>query len=125
MNSAFELGTIENATPEDLQKWSAYLASSNVHNHPSGSESIRIIRSLAINHVQSSRVTKELEKTIERLNLASDKTQKKITILTIIAVFLAFIQAIAAFITIRDYLTKDPQAPRNHIKEEINSDHNK
>jgi len=125
MDDAFEHGTAGDASAEDLQRWSAMLSSPHKDiNLNLGDDASKIIRSLAISHVQSARAIKDLEVTIERLNSASDKTQRKITFLTVIAVFLAFIQAVAAFMTIRDSFTKESQIHPDPVQNKVDTNDN-
>ena len=126
MDAAFSSGTVGDASAVDLQRWSAMLSSTHKDiNLNFGDDAAKIIRSLAIGHVQSARAIKDLEETIERLNGTSDKTQRKITILTVIAVFLAFIQAVAAFMTIRDSMSKEFKIHQDTVKNNVDADDKK
>ena len=125
MDAAFFNGTVGDASAEDLQRWSVILSSPDKDiNMNLGDDASRIIRGLAISHVQSAKVIKDLEVTIERLNTASDKTQRRITLLTVLAVILAFIQAVAAFMTIRDSMTKEFQIHQDPVKNDVDADDN-
>jgi hypothetical protein len=98
IDKAFESGSIQNATEEQLQRWLQNLSTGNVPN-----ESIRhreTIRGITINHIQMARTIQQLETTIRRLNTSNDKTQRLIIRLTWVAVIVGVFQAIAAAISL-------------------------
>jgi hypothetical protein len=82
MNTAFEQGAVGSAKPEQLQQWSI-LFNSTIE-APEGSETVRIIRSLTLNHVQAALTIKKLESTIATLNSENDKVATRVLWLTFI-----------------------------------------
>lgn len=95
---AFASGTIFTASDEELARYLRGICTGAIPN-----DYIRhaeIVRGITINHIQMSRVIRELETTMQRLSAANDKTQTRITILTVVAVIVGVVQAVAAVISI-------------------------
>src|SRR2546423_5585194 len=94
---AFARGTIFTASDEDLARYLRGICTGAIPN-----DYIRhaeIVRGITINHIQMSRVILELETTMRHLSAANDKTQSRITTLTIVAVIVGIVQAVAAVIS--------------------------
>lgn len=98
LNRAFDSGTIFSASPQDMERFLCALGTLNIQNDPVRTKAV--VRALTINHVQMARTIKELEDTMHRLNAANEKIQSKITILTIVAVIVGVVQAIASVMAI-------------------------
>lgn len=96
LNAAFERGCVLDASEQQLREWLQILCTGCVPN-----EKIRhrdITRGLTINHIQMARTIRGLEETMRQLNLANARTQQRISLLTVVAVLVGTVQAIAAVI---------------------------
>jgi truncated hemoglobin YjbI len=75
-----------------------HLCTENVPN-----ETVRhreLLRGMTINHIQMSRVIKDLKDTMQKLNTANERTQRFLLVLTVVAVIVGSIQAFAAVMSI-------------------------
>ena len=97
MNTAFEQGSVDSATPEKWQQWSILLNSTI--EAPEGSETVRIVRSLTLNHVQMANTIKTLESTIATLNSENGKVATRVVWLTVVCAVGAMAQVIIAAIS--------------------------
>ena len=87
MDAAFSSGTIGSASAVDLQRWSAMLSSTHKNiNRNFGDDASRIIRSLAISHVQMANV-------IRRIDESNRSLQRWVIALAIGALLAAGVQA--------------------------------
>lgn len=96
LNRVFDTGAIFEATPEDLERYLCALGTLNIQ-----SDQVRtkaVVRALTINHVQMARTISKLEATIKDLDSANAKTQKLVITLGVIAIALAIVQCLIAFI---------------------------
>lgn len=88
-------GSLENATPQDLQRWLFMAAHASIGN--SSVQHTSVVIASAINHVQTAQVIKEVEKTMRALNDSNKRSQIWMGILSAVGVVLAGIQIYAAY----------------------------
>ncbi|MBN9690703.1 MAG: hypothetical protein J0M24_10730 [Verrucomicrobia bacterium] len=94
MDLAFETGKVIEAPPEKLAEWLQHLCSASVRN--GGVQPREIIRGLTINHIQMARTIQSVEETMRNLNASNDATQKRVVVLTWVALAVGMVQMLCA-----------------------------
>jgi hypothetical protein len=98
ITQAFRDWTVARATDEQLLEVLRYLCSAGVPNENWRHRAL--LRGITINHIQMFRTIDDLKATMQALNNANVRTQRLITRLTIVAVIVGAVQALAAVVSI-------------------------
>jgi hypothetical protein len=98
VDKKFRDWTVAKSNDEELLEMLRHLCSEGVPN-----ENVRhreLLRGITINHILMANTIRDLKTTMHNLNASNERTQRFLLVLTVVAVIVGAIQAVAAIVSI-------------------------